>query len=29
MGNLIVDIGTLMNASEDPEVKVTAFGLSR
>ena len=29
MGNLIVDLGKLMDASEDPEVKGTAFGLSR
>lgn len=29
MGNLIVDLGNHMNASEDPEVKGTAFGLSR
>ena len=29
MGNLIVDIGQRMDASEDPEVKGTAFGLSR
>ena len=29
MGNLIVDLGKHMDASEDPEVKGTAFGLSR
>ena len=29
MGNLIVDLGKRMDASEDPEVKGTAFGLSR
>ena len=29
MGNLIVDIGKRMETSEDPEVKGTAFGLSR
>ena len=29
MGSLIVDLGNHMNASEDPEVKGTAFGLSR
>ena len=29
MGGLIVDIGKHMEASEDPEVKGTAFGLSR
>ena len=29
MGNLIVDLGEHMDASEDPEVKGTAFGLSR
>ena len=29
MGKLIVDICKLMDASEDPEVKGTAFGLAR
>ena len=29
MGSLIVDIGKRMEASDDPEVKGTAFGLSR
>ena len=29
MGNLVVELGKHMDASEDPEVKGTAFGLSR
>ena len=29
MGNLVVQLGKQMDASEDPEVKGTAFGLSR
>ena len=29
MGKLVVDIGKLMDSSEDPDVKGTAFGISR